>query len=248
MGGAILFLADKLDNLAGCFGLEMIPTGTADPYALRRNALGVCRIVLEFGLKLDLRALLRQAQAGYTGVDWKLAPAEALDRLMDFFGQRLKAFWSAQGVETLVLDAAMAPGFDDISDTWQRVQALAEFSRAEDFEALALTLKRASNIIRKQGDRPLTGKVDASLLENAAERLLLETVEKVEPLWAGLAVGRDYPAMLGQLRVLRPVVDGFFDGVMVMAEDEALRANRLNLLFRVTDMVGRVADFGRLQV
>lgn len=248
MGGAILSLADKLDNLAGCFGLEMIPTGTADPYALRRNALGVCRIVLEFGLKLDLRALLRQAQAGYTGVDWKLAPAEALDRLMDFFGQRLKAFWSAQGVETLVLDAAMAPGFDDISDTWQRVQALAEFSRAEDFEALALTLKRASNIIRKQGDRPLTGKVDASLLENAAERLLLETVEKVEPLWAGLAVGRDYPAMLGQLRVLRPVVDGFFDGVMVMAEDEALRANRLNLLFRVTDMVGRVADFGRLQV
>lgn len=248
LGGAILSLADKLDNLTGCFGLGMIPTGTADPYALRRNALGVCRIILELGLTLDLRELLLKAQAGYAGVDWTLAPDEALEKLMDFFGQRLKAFWNAQGVETLVLDAAMAPGFDDVFATWQRVQALADFSRAEDFEALALALKRAANIIRKQADQELTGTVDAALLEDTSEGNLLETIEKMEPEWAALAAKRNYAAMLDQLRILRPVVDGFFDSVMVMAEDQAVRANRLNLLFRLVRLVGQVADFGKLQV
>lgn len=248
LGGAILSLADKLDNLTGCFGLGMIPTGTADPYALRRNALGVCRIILELGLTLGLRELLLKAQAGYAGVDWTLAPDEALEKLMDFFGQRLKAFWNAQGVETLVLDAAMAPGFDDVFATWQRVQALADFSRAEDFEALALALKRAANIIRKQADQELTGTVDAALLEDTSEGNLLETIEKMEPEWAALAAKRNYAAMLDQLRILRPVVDGFFDSVMVMAEDQAVRANRLNLLFRLVRLVGQVADFGKLQV
>jgi glycyl-tRNA synthetase beta subunit len=127
----------------------MMPTGAADPYALRRNALGVCRIILELGLTLDISVLLREAQAGYAGVEWKLQPEEALEKLMDFFGQRLRAFWNAQGVETLVLEAAMAPGFADIFETWRRVKALADFSREADFEASVLTFKRAANIIRR---------------------------------------------------------------------------------------------------
>ncbi len=248
MAGVILSLADKLDNLAGCFGLGMMPTGAADPYALRRNALGVCRIILEKGLTLDLADLLREAQAGYENVEWKLQPAEALDKLMDFFGQRLRAYWNAQGVPTLVLEAAMAPGFSDIFETWRRVEALADFSREADFEASVLTFKRAANIIRKQAGQELSGQIREDLLEGEAEKAFWTALQGVEPEWARLAEAGDYPKMLALLGVLRPVVDGFFDGVMVMCDDEALRTNRLNLLQRLVTTLGRVADFGKFQV
>ena len=248
MAGAILSLADKLDNLAGCFGQGMMPTGAADPYALRRNALGVCRIILEMDLALDLGELLAEAQAGYRGVEWKIPPAEAHEKLLDFFGQRLKALWNAQGVETLVLDAAMAPGFGNISDTWKRVSALADFARAEDFDRAVLTFKRAANIIRKQADQALSGEVDPALFENDAEQQFWQTLGRVEPIWDELARHADYSRMLGQLRELRPAVDGFFDGVMVMCDDSRVRGNRLNMLYRLVSILGRVADFGRLQV
>lgn len=248
MAGAILSLADKLDNLAGCFGLGMMPTGAADPYALRRNALGICRIVFDLDLSVNLRELLGMAQAGYGAVDWKLSPDEALDALMDFFGQRLRAFWAAQGIETVVLDAALASGFDDIVDTWRRVRALDAFGREEDFEASVLTFKRAANIIRKQADQELTGQVRPELFEGAPEADLWHILSRVEPEWEQLAAAADYTGVLAKLRDLRPVVDGFFDGVMVMSENPELRSNRLNLLFRLVSALGRVADFGRLQV
>jgi glycyl-tRNA synthetase beta chain len=248
MAGVILSLADKLDNLAGCFGLGMVPTGAADPYALRRNALGVCRIILEMGLKVDIAVLLREAQKGYAGVTWKLGEDEALDKLLDFFGQRLRAYWNGQGIPTLVIEAAMGPGFTDINDTWLRVRALAEFSREVDFEASVLTFKRAANIIRKQTDQDLCGTVREDLLEVDAEKSFWATLQQIEPVWAELAAAADYPQMLARLRVLRPAVDGFFDGVMVMSDDPALRANRLNLLYRLVNTLGRVADFGKFQV
>jgi glycyl-tRNA synthetase beta chain len=248
MAGAILSLADKLDNLAGCFGLGMVPTGAADPYALRRSALGVCRIILEMGLKVDIAVLLREAQKGYANVTWKLGEDEALDKLLDFFGQRLRAYWNGQGIPTLVIEAAMAPGFTDINDTWLRVRALAEFSREVDFEASVLTFKRAANIIRKQTDQDLCGSVREELLEVDAEKSFWATLQEIEPVWAELAAAADYPQMLARLRVLRPAVDGFFDGVMVMSDDLALRANRLNLLYRLVNTLGRVADFGKFQV
>ncbi|MDY0227033.1 MAG: glycine--tRNA ligase subunit beta [Desulfomicrobium apsheronum] len=248
MAGAILSLADKLDNLAGCFGLGMVPTGAADPYALRRNALGVCRIILEMGLRVDIGVLLREAQKGYSDVTWKFGEDEALEKLMDFFGQRLRAYWNAKGIPTLVLEAAMAPGFADIHDTWLRVRALAEFSREDDFEASVLTFKRAANIIRKQADQDLSGTVREDLLEIDAEKSFWSTLQAIEPVWAELAATEDYPGMLSRLRVLRPAVDEFFDGVMVMCEDTALRANRLNLLYRLVNTLGRVADFGKFQV
>jgi glycyl-tRNA synthetase beta chain len=248
MAGAILSLADKLDNLTGCFGLGMMPTGAADPYALRRCTLGVCRIILELGLKVDIASLLREAQIGYVGVNWKLSPNEALDKLMDFFGQRLRAYWNAHGIETLVLEAAMAPGFADIYETWCRVRALADFSREEDFEASVLTFKRAANIIRKQAGQELSGTVREELLETDAEKAFWATLRQIEPVWADLAVAGDYPQMLSRLRILRPAVDGFFDGVMVMCDDQALRTNRLNLLYRLVTTLGQVADFGKFQV
>lgn len=249
LAGSIVSLADKLDNLAGCFGLGMMPTGAADPYALRRNALGVCRIILEMGLRVDIRVLLREAQAGYSGVDWKIAPDEALDKLVDFFAQRLKAYWSAQGVETLVVEAGMGVGFLDIFDTWQRISALYAFSREADFSSAALTFKRAAGIIRKQeAGEAFSGQVRVELLENDAERAFWNTLQKTEPVWAELAGQGRYPEMLAQLHTLRPVVDAFFDGVMVLCEDAAVRINRLTLLSRLVTILGGVADFGKFQI
>lgn len=246
--GAILSMADKIDNLVGCFGQDMMPTGTADPYALRRNALGVCRILLDQGWHIDLKALLQAAQALYTGVSWKISETQALDKLMEFFGQRLKALWSAQKVETLILDAAMGPGFNDLVDTWQRVSALAAWAHSEDFVSSALTFKRAANIIRKQGEQTLSGVVDIALFEHEVEHEFWKTLAGVEEQWPTLAAQRDYPQMLAQLGVLGPVVDGFFDGVMVMCDDLRVRENRLNLLFRLTTTLSSLADFARLQV
>lgn len=151
-------------------------------------------------------------------------------------------------METLVLDAALAVGFDDIADTKIRVQALATFSQNADFESSVLTFKRVANIIRKQGDAALSGPVDTALFDHDAERTLWAEVTVVEPQWARLAAAGEYSAMLDLLRRLKPAVDGFFDGVMVMCDDSAVRLNRLNVLRRVLSTLSQVADFGKLQV
>lgn len=246
--GALLSLADKLDNLVGCFGLGMMPTGAADPYALRRNALGVIRIILDHGLHVSLRVLLEEAQSNYSGVQWKCAPEEALNTLCDFFTQRLRAFWGGHGVETVILDAALAVGCDDMTDTWARVQALMALSQEPEFEASVLTFKRVANIIRKQADAGLSGQVDTSLFEHDAERTLWSVMITLEPEWVSLAADRNYPAMLAMLQRLKPAVDGFFDQVMVMCEDQTVRSNRLNMLLGVLTPLSQVADFGKLQV
>ncbi len=252
LSGALLAIADKADTLAGCFGLGMIPTGAADPYALRRAALGISRIVMEHGLRLRLDELLSWAQEGYEGVKWKLAPAEAQAKMLDFFAQRLRAlFAGGQDVDSRVADAALGAGFVDIRTLKARFDALAAFSQADDFGQAVLTFKRADNIIRKQGGEAgaaLSAEVQDALLEMDKERELArklrETAQRYEQMWKA----DDFAGILGQLRELRPAVDAFFDGVMVMAEDPALRQNRLNLLFSLVDRMKAVADFGALQV
>ena len=256
--GALLAIADKADTMAGCFGLGMIPTGAADPYALRRAALGISRIIMEHGLRLRLDEVLGWAQEGfeksegYEGVKWKLEPADAQAKMLDFFGQRLRAlFASGQDVDSRVADAALGAGFNDIRTLKMRFDALTAFSRQPDFEQAVLTFKRADNIIRKQGGAAgaaLSTGVNQALLEAVQEReldlMLRETAPRFEELWAA----DDFAGILGQLRELRPAVDAFFDNVMVMAEDAALRQNRLNLLFSLVDRMKAVADFSALQV
>lgn len=252
LSGALLAIADKADTLAGCFGLGMIPTGTADPYALRRAALGISRIIMEHGLRLKLDEVLSYAFAGYEGVKFKLAPAEALAKLTDFFGLRLRAlFAGGQDVDSRVADAALGAGFMDIRTLKARFDALTTFSREADFEQAVLTFKRASNIIRKQGAEAgvaLTTTISDALLEMDQERelarMLRETAPRFEQMWAA----DDFAGILGQLRELRPAVDAFFDGVMVMAEDADLRQNRLNMLYALVERLGRLADFSALQV
>jgi glycyl-tRNA synthetase beta chain len=258
LSGAIVALADKADTMAGCFGLGMIPTGAADPYALRRAALGISRIVMERGLSLKLDEVLAWAQEGYLRTDgspavkWKLQPADALVKMLDFFGQRLRAlFASGEGADSRVADAAIGAGYKDIRTLKARFDALTAFSRQPDFEQAVLTFKRAANIIRKQGTETgaaLSNDINGSLLENAEERALAtalaDSADRFEELWAA----DDFAGLFAMLGELRPSVDAFFDNVMVMAEDPALRQNRLNLLFTLVERLGRLADFSALQV
>ncbi len=246
--GALVALADKMDTLVGAFGLGMIPTGAADPYALRRGALGVVRILLEHGLRLSLSGLITLAQAAYPpSVSWKLPLHEARARLLDFFGQRLKAYWAGQGVDTLTLEAALAVGFDDVVDTWRRVQALGAAVGALDFEPAVLTFKRVANIVRKSGAEAAHA-VDPGLLEAGAEAALWAAVQDWEPRWMAACRQGEYNAVFPLILELRPAVDRFFDEVMVLTEDLPRRRNRLALLSRILAHVGQVADFTRFQV
>ncbi len=253
MLGALLALADKADTLIGCFGLNMIPTGAADPYALRRTALGICRIVMEHGLRLDLTDLLRDAQAGYVQTAWKLAPEDALGRLMEFFGQRLRAFFLTQGRSTRVVDAAMGSGFADVCALAARIDALDRFSRENGFVASVQTFKRMANIIRKQAmeteeGRLLNGEYREDLLVEPQERELADAWRGIVPQWDRLWAEDAFSDLLGLLKEIKPFVDGLFDHVMVMCPEADLRVNRLNLLKSMMDRFDRLADFPALQV
>ncbi|XPV74804.1 MAG: glycine--tRNA ligase subunit beta [Desulfovibrio sp.] len=248
LSGALLSIADKIDILTGCFGLNMIPTGAKDNNGLRRAALGICRIIIQHKLPFTVRELLAMGFEAYQNVEWKMPVEEALDKLDEFFAGRLRAYFTGQSYPTRVVDAALGAGFADIRALEARVAALADFSKRDDFETAVLTFKRAANIIRKQGGDSLTGTYDAALFEIDAEKALAETLAERAERFEQLIAADDYPGLLTVLFDLRPSVDQFFDDVMVMCDDEAVRANRLNLLKSLVDRLGRLADFNALQV
>lgn len=249
--GSILSIADKADTLVGCFGLGMVPTGAADPYALRRCALGITRIMLERGSRFDVKELFEEAQKLYGERKWKLAPQEALAKLNDFFIARVKNYFLTQGRETLLVEAVTAVEPDKVWAVGQRLAALENLSRQSDFPLAAQTFKRVSNIIRKQGKEagvPLTGVWNPSLLQESAEK---DLADRLETLFADFETAwgtDDFDALFSMLGAVRPAIDALFDKVMVMCEDADLRANRLNMLKALTLRMDRLADFSALQL
>ncbi len=249
--GSLLAVTDKLDNLIGCFGLNMIPSGTQDPYALRRQALGIIRIVFEQGLRFSLPAFIDKAQSVYGDTAWKLEPDTAKQRLLDFFAQRLKVYFTDQGFETRIVEAILGTGIEDILSLKKRLLALKTFSLEPGFEQAVLTFKRAANIIRKQGEAAgdaLSGLFDQGMMLEPEEKALAERIDNLAPEWDALWQEEKYPQLLALLGELRPLVDRFFDQVMVMAEDPALRRNRLNMLTALVNRLNRLADFNALQI
>jgi len=245
MPGAILSMADKADTLAGCFGLGMMPTGAADPYALRRAALGIARIMLDKKLRFDVRGLFARALALYGERAWKFAPEETLLKLREFYAGRVKNMLLGQG-DTLLVEAVTAADALDVWAAAKRLEALAAMSRAPDFDQAVQTFKRVANIVRKLDHAP-DGAWKPELLQEEPERRLAEAVADFSVRFAALERADDYPALFRLLAALRPAVDGFFDGVMVMCDDPALRANRLNLLGALLHPLSRLADFSALQ-
>lgn len=251
LGGALLSMADKADTLAGSFGLGMIPTGAADPYGLRRAALGIARILEEKGIRIDVMKLFAKAFEGYGPRSWKLPPEQALPKLQEFFTLRLKNHFISKGAETLLVEAVLEA---DASDVWaaaSRLEALACFSKTEDFGQAVLTFKRAANIIRKQGQEQgvvLTGEFNDSLLQDEAEKALAAELKRIDPVFNQLWEAESFTELFNLLWILRPFVDAFFDQVMVMCDNKELRLNRLNLLQSLVERLGRLADFSALQM
>jgi glycyl-tRNA synthetase beta chain len=243
-------LADKADTLVGCFGLGMIPTGAVDPYALRRCALGIARIILEHKLDLDVRDLFRKARDLYGERSWKLGADEALGKLMEFFTLRLKNLFTGQGTATLLVEAALGSSVSDVRRSGARLAALASFSATDAFAPAVMTFKRVANIVRReeQGNGPLVPAYDVSLLAEEAEKVLAAALEKLGPRFDALWNTDGYAELLALLGDLRPAVDAFFDAVMVMAENSALRNNRLGLLKTLESRFAKLADFTALQM
>ncbi|MBJ6608883.1 MAG: glycine--tRNA ligase subunit beta [Candidatus Thiothrix moscowensis] len=240
--GRILALAERLDTLAGIFGIGQKPTGAKDPFALRRAALGVLRILIELQLPLDLADLLDKAADGLTT---QLGKKPETQEALDYILERLRAYYQEQGIGAELVEAVASLKPTQPLDFDRRVKAVAAFRQLMAAESLAAANKRISNILKKvEGELP--DSIHPGLLQLEAEQALAAAVQyqdnKVMPLFAA----GEYEAALLSLAELREPVDKFFDDVMVMADDAALKNNRLALLNRLRGLFLRVADLSVL--
>ncbi len=238
--GAFVSIADKLDTICGCFGVGLIPTGAADPYALRRATIGIIAIILDKGYRLSLRELTDQSLELLSAKLTRPKEQVASD-VLEFFRARFVNLLGNQFAVDAV-DAAIAAGFDDLVDVKARITALAEFKTHPDFEPLAVAFKRVGNIIKAGIDTS----VDPSLFQDTAEGTLYEAIQTVKSSADELIASGAWLDALTVIATLRGPVDNFFDKVMVMAEEQHVRSNRLALLTTIARLVSKVADFSRI--
>ncbi|MFZ9322349.1 MAG: glycine--tRNA ligase subunit beta [Hylemonella sp.] len=237
--GTVVALADKLETLVGLFGVGQLPTGDKDPFALRRHALGVIRILIEKNLPLDLPALLDAAVAVFA--DLIVNPGEALK---SFIHDRLAVSLREQGFSAQEVDAVLALAPERLGEVPRRLEAVHAFAALPEAQALAAANKRIANILKKAGE--VDAHVNEQLLHEAAEKALMAALQSVVPQANSLFEAHDYTAALKTLASLRAPVDAFFDDVMVNAEQEDLRLNRQGLLKQLHGAMNRVADLSRL--
>lgn len=243
---AVVAIADKADRLAGCFGLDMIPGGASDPNGLRRCALGIIRILHDRGWDIPLRELLGKARDLYGERPWKLDAATASSRLADFMAGRIRSQAINEGYAADVVDAVLAAGSDQIADFYGRLQATENFLRSEDCLPSAQVLKRVDNITKKVRDIPADWQ--DQLLQEPAEIALSGILRETLPSLDGYLERGEYEVALALLEPLRQPVDQFFEQVMVMAEDPAIRANRLGMLKALAERYSRIARFSQLAI
>lgn len=242
--GMALALADRLDSLVGFFSQKMIPTGSQDPYALRRAAIGVTQIILQYQLPLNLVELCTEALAAYTGIAQVQTAEETLSALTGFFRQRLDNALSDEGVTYDVINAAAALDFGCPLINYQKAHALADFKQDEGFGELLAGYKRAGNLLKNITEDYTVN--EATLTEAVEVELLAAETAAEQKLAAAVAAG-DYPGALLALAAIRPQIDAFFEQVMVMADDEQVRANRLALLQKLVALTSELGDISQLQ-
>ncbi len=236
-------LADKLDTLVGFWAIDEKPTGSKDPYALRRAALGVVRILIENRIRLALSSIFGRAAAGF-----KDGGAGQSTDLLAFFHDRLKVYLRDQGARHDLIDAVITPQSDDLLQIVRRVEALGSFLDTEDGKNLLAGTKRAANILAAEEKKKtvVAETVEPALFREEAEKSLFAAVNQAEKQ-AGEAIQKeDFSAAMLALSVLREPVDSFFERVLVNDEDQAVRANRLALLARIRTATDQVADFSRI--
>lgn len=251
--GAVLSLADKADSIAGMFALGMVPSGSKDPFALRRQANGIVKILAEHNLSIGLTGLLQDALHGYqeseAAAKFTLTGEAFSQAIGTFFRERLEFY--LRDVKNLaydVVNATLAAGADDVVDTVARATAVSSVRPSPDFESISTSFKRMKNILRQaaEANRRIASPFNPSSLKELPEKTLAAEIPKVAANVNALRSARRYEQALLEISRLRPFIDTFFDKVMVMVEDEELRAHRLGLLQTLVDEFSSISDFSEI--
>ena len=242
--GAMVSIADKVDTIIGCFGVGLIPTGTSDPFALRRQTLGVIHIILGKEYRTSLQGMIRM---GLEPLLEKIErpPKEVQADCLAFFRGRFVGLLTSQGYSPDVVEAVLAVQCDDLVDARARVEAVATFRGQSEFEPVTVAFKRVANILKGVDHK---GQLDPTRFETPQEEALHERYQKVAGRVSTMLGEGKYKEALEQLAKLRPPVDALFDHVMVMAEDKKVRANRLALLDEIAGLFSQMADFSQLAI
>ncbi|MGD0169107.1 MAG: glycine--tRNA ligase subunit beta [Smithella sp.] len=239
--GAIVGIADKIDTITGFFGVGLPPTGTADPYAMRRQALGIINIILSRRYSLSLNFLIDESIALLKDVLKR--PADDIKKdVLDFFKGRLQNQLITQGYAYDTVDAVLSADIDELVEVIEKIKALEAFRQNPEFEPISIAFKRVDNILKDFHD----GQIDVGLLSADAEINLFSSFDNIKTRVEKGIAEEDFNAALNKLAALRPPVDAFFDNVMVMDKDEKVRFNRLSLLAEISALFHKIADFSKI--
>ncbi len=251
--GAVLSIADKADSIAGMFALGLVPSGSKDPFALRRQANGIVKTVAEHKSPLDLTQLMSEARVAYTGSEaekkFTLSGDAYQHAITGFFRERLEFYLrEVQGLAYDVVNATLAVGANDVVDAIARAAAVAKVRPSADFESISTAFKRIKNILRQaeEAKKQVADPFEVKALQEAEEKSLAALVPDVAQKVKKLSSEKQYEPALVEISRLRPAVDAFFDKVMVMVDDEKLRANRLGLLRTLLREFSSIADFSEI--
>jgi glycyl-tRNA synthetase beta chain len=251
--GAVLSIADKADSIAGMFALGLVPSGSKDPFALRRQANGIVKTIVEHKLPLNLAQILADARDGYQGSEaekkFTLSGEAYVQAVRSFFRERLEFYLrDVLGLAYDVVNATLAAGADDVVDAVARASAVAKVRPSSDFESISVAFKRMKNILRQAAEtkKAVAEPFNPSALKDAEEKKLADAVPEVAKKVKALSASRQYEPALIEISRLRPAIDAFFDKVMVMVEDENLRAQRLGLLQTLVNEFSSIADFSEI--
>lgn len=239
--GAVVAIADKMDTILGCIGVGLIPTGSEDPYGLRRHALGIIQVVLARDWQISLYELI-DAGIDQLGQKIKLTPEEIRQHAVDLFSQRFKSLLTEEGIPYDVIDAVLSTGIDSLVDVKQKVLALADLKKLPHFEPLAVAFRRVVSILTE--DAP--GDIQPDLLTDPAEKELYAQYVKIQEPVQQRVQEKDFAQALEKIVEIKGAVDDFFDQVMVMVEDDAVKKNRLHLLYGISRLFADIADFSRI--
>src|SRR5271156_2413389 len=249
--GAVLSIADKADSIAGMFALGLVPSGSKDPFALRRQANGIVKTIAEHKLPLRLSEIMADARVRYRGseAEKKFSNAAHAESVRSFFRERLEFYLKeARGYAYDVVSAVLAVDSDDVVDAVARAEAVSKVRGSADFESISSAFKRMKNILRQASEKTkvIAMRVDPAGLQEDSEKELAALIPRTAARVEKLRAGRDYEGALLEIAKLRPAIDKFFDKVMVMVDDNNLRANRLALLQTVVKEFSTIADFSEI--
>jgi glycyl-tRNA synthetase beta chain len=243
--GKILSIADKMDTIVGCYAIGIQPTGSQDPYALRRQALGISNIILEAKTSFSLEKLIGTSYNCYEGkVQLKLGLEKVKMEVAEFFKQRIKGILDERGFSYDTVDAVLTTGYDNLCDVVLRAGALADFRQGPDFADLLTAFIRANNLSKKAG----TLQVDPAVLEDQSEKELFRLLSEVQAQAGEYLQQKDYRSLFEAIAAFREPLDIFFNSVMVMVDDQKVRENRLALLAGIAALVKQAADLSKIVV